>query len=704
MRHLPYLSIPISLLLATSLAAQQSGVIVNFDPAVPSIGPFPTDYLTISDSAQKTGLTVRLPMPDCSAEPSACVEVGALNELDGFHLQPRIRIKFSNPINPSTLKSGIVFVWLDNLTNEENGLGPVGRVTAINQVIYDPATNIAYAKPTEFFDQHRRYVLVVTDAVRDTVGSAVAPDPKFTACVQSPETDYCRLLQQAVGNLDGVSLPGRVVAASVFTTMSATTWLEMARDLLSQAPAAFTPVGTPFSAANIIRINVRDKPSGSRIISVPTPPGTLAGVDRIAFGTFQSPNFFDAQQRIPYTPTAKPLAMPESSNTILLHAYIPSSPMPAGGYPVILFGHSWGENSYLTPTLTASALAQAGFVVLAFNTVGHGYGPESVVEIVQQGNVVSRLAGGGRGVDLNGDGQVGSSEGCFLVWPYPVGARDCLRQTVVDLMQLEMLLRSGAAIDPSSNLKVDPDRIYFTGISFGAMFGSALLAVDPNVRAAALNVGGGSAMDNVRWGRAAFEKELAHGLVGGRTPSLLNAGANFDDNYVLRDQPVKVNSIAGAIEIQNLFDNLEWLQAPGDPLSFGPHLSLTPLPNVPAKPVLFQFAFGDLTVPNSQTSALIRSADMFQSSTFYRTDLVASALGGVLPPGYDPHVFLVDSLTNVATSRVAQAAQQQIVGFLAADGKRVPDANALLQQLIQQPLGVTVFQTLASAIETLNFP
>src|SRR5205807_77726 len=50
-------------------------VIVNFDPSTPTIGPFPTDFLTTQNSAQKTGLSIHLPMPDCTAQPSACTEV-----------------------------------------------------------------------------------------------------------------------------------------------------------------------------------------------------------------------------------------------------------------------------------------------------------------------------------------------------------------------------------------------------------------------------------------------------------------------------------------------------------------------------------------------------------------------------------------------------------------------------------------------------
>jgi uncharacterized protein (TIGR03437 family) len=683
--------------------AQQSGVIVTFDPSTPSIGPFPSDYLTTPDSTQNTGLVVQLPMPDCNAQPSECATVAALNQLDGFALQPRMVVNFSDAIDPATLQAGVLFVWLDNLTTAETGLGPSGQLTAINQVIYDPATNTAYARPNDFFDQHRRYALVVTDAVLDTMGNPVGPDPAFTACIQSPQNAYCTLLQQVVSKLGSAALPGNIVAASEFTTMSATAWLEAARDLLPQVPVGFQSAGASVKTAGITAITlnaqVADNPVAFQTFTEQIPAALLTGLDRMVFGTYQSPNFLNAGQYIPITPTAAALT-PPATNTLSFHAYIPSSPMPASGYPVVLYGHGFGDNSFLEPTLVASSFAQAGFVTMAINAVGHGYGPQSVIELAQ-GNVVVDFPEGGRGVDLNGDGQITATDGCFLTWPYPAVVRDCLRQTAVDLMQLENLVSSGTAIEPSTGLKLDPSKIYYAGDSFGGMYGAIFHALDLHVPAAVLNVGGGSPVDIARW--SPIYHSLAQEVVAQSMPSLLNAGSDYNENYVLRDQPAKVNNVAGAIDIQNLFGELAWLQASGDPLSYAPHLSLTPLPNVPAKSALFTYDLGDQSVPNPQESALIRAAGMFSNSTLYRPDLAAPVAGLIccqLPA--DSHGFLVD-LTNPATIAIADAAQQEMVGFLASDGTMIPDANAALQKLDPYPINVTIFDTPGLDLETLNF-
>lgn len=120
-------------------AASGADTIVRFDPSNPTVGPYLTDFLTVADLSQKTGRRVNLPLPDCQ-------DLALLNQLDGFNLQARIRVRFSAPVNLDTLRAGIAFAWLDNLTTEEYGLQPLGHVTPINQVIYDPATNTAYAK------------------------------------------------------------------------------------------------------------------------------------------------------------------------------------------------------------------------------------------------------------------------------------------------------------------------------------------------------------------------------------------------------------------------------------------------------------------------------------------------------------------------------------------------------------------------------
>jgi hypothetical protein len=514
-------------------------------------------------------------------------------------------------------------------------------------------------------------------------------------------------LGNALGNLTTLAAPQNVIAASLFTTMTATSWLEKARDVLPKTgPFSITRVpGGSVKTANIssvtLHAQVKANPAAFQDFTTPIPASALMGIDRVVVNTYKSPRFLNAQQYIPNTPTGSDLALPAASDDIVAHTFVPSSAMPAAGYPVIIFGHGFSENGWVSPTVVASNFAQAGFAVMAITAVGHGYGPQSTLLLTNKDGTSTTVPAGGRGVDLNGDGQILDYEGCVVSAPVPVGLRDCLRQTVADLMQLVRGIRGGALLEDASGVRLDPSRIYYAGISFGAIYGSALHAVEPGISVAALSSGGGSIVDVGRWTEAAFLHTIIRDILGGRSPSLLNNGDDFNDNYVLRNQPVKVNDVAGAIDLQNFMATMEWLQSGGDPLSYATHLALTPLPNVPVKKALFLIAVGDQTVPNPQESSLIRAAGMLSSTALFRNDLVApaaKALGQPLPA--DPHAFLVN-VTSFASTLVAGAAQQVVAGYLMANGATIPlDAvNAQARLLLR----LNLFDMPADYIENLNF-
>jgi hypothetical protein len=94
-----------------------------------------------------------------------------------------------------------------------------------------------------------------------------------------------------------------------------------------------------------------------------------------------------------------------------------------------------------------------------------------------------------------------------------------------------------------------------------------------------------------------------------RTPSLINAPGitslggvavgppQFNENFPLRDgiplrvqladgtsqdiQSPVISTVAGAIAIQNVVENIEWASEAGDPVAYAPHLRKNPLTAVP---------------------------------------------------------------------------------------------------------------------------
>src|SRR5882724_12004509 len=218
---------------------------VLFDFSSPASSPFPSDRFTVDDHDQNTGVRVKLPKPDCAIRSSDCADIDVINTLDGFNLQPRLSIPFSGPIDVSSVSSSTVF--LVRLGDVHGGRSR--HVVGINQVVWDPPTNTLHAESDEFLDQHTRYLLVVTDGVRDTARHPVRAGAfeDFVDGDRDEDDDHDRdsdrrrhrdsdrrlaaYREELRDALEDVRTRGRrIVAASVFTTQSATAVLEKIRD------------------------------------------------------------------------------------------------------------------------------------------------------------------------------------------------------------------------------------------------------------------------------------------------------------------------------------------------------------------------------------------------------------------------------------------------------------------------------------------
>lgn len=678
--------------MATTLRA--AGVTVLFNPADPATGPYPSEVLTVADSAQKTGRRINLPKTDCAADPLSCIVQPALNQLDGFNLQPRIRVRFSGAIDPATLRNAIFYVALDNLAAGERGLHKPGDLIVINEVVYDPGTFSVFAKPDTFLDQHRRYALVVTTNVRDSAGVAVGASPAFAACADNSSLPGCPRATD-FGMIAAAGIPPSTIAgASVFNTVSATAWLERARDLLPAIDPSFKR--GPVVDLSQYPTAVWHQQTGASPVAFtdqPLPFALLPGVSRIAFGTFASPSYLNAAQTIDMPGTGVPLPPVRRVEQIPFNVYLPVGPKPPAGYPVAIFGHGFGSDRLVSPAAMASSFAAAGWAVIGIDAVGHGFGPQSGVTFSGPKGTLE-VAVPGRGVPQGSAGSIGSTDGCLILVPVPVGGRDCILQTALDLNQLTRLLRSGVDLDGDGMPDLDPARVVYTGHSLGADYGAVFSAVEPTIGLAALASGGGTTVTATRMSPSFIP--LLTQYFGAVAPSLLNAGKAFNGNWPLRNEAVRVNTVKGAIEVQEAFEKVEWLSSPGEALNFAMHLKSSPLTGVPSKQVLFQFPIGDRTDPNPTESALVRSADMRDTTRIYHAEL-AYAANPAIP--VNPHAFILDLITS-ANAPIALAAQSQVIGFLVSGGATIPDPSAALAKL----LGVSgLFEAPRFLPETLNF-
>jgi dienelactone hydrolase len=648
-----------------------------FDLSSPAGAPFPTDRFTVDDPGQKTGLRVSLPKPDCAVRVSDCADLDVINTLDGFNLQPRLSIPFSGPIDVSTVSSRTVFLVK---LGHGRGSDPVG----INQIVWDPATLTLHAESDELLDQHTRYLLVVTDGVRDIDGRRVKgeafedflDDGKHGRSHGGPLGDYRKDLREA---LDRAKIDERrVVAASLFSTLSATAVMEKIRaHIKHDRPSQATMLGT-FPRADVTAIQWRRQTGADATLStsfttsfLPLPALDIVpgAVGALAFGKFESPDWENDQQFIPPIPTRTGRPEVQRVNTLYFTLFLPAGSAPAGGWPVVIFGHGFTDSKQGAPIAVASTFASHGLATIAINVVGHGGGAAGTLTIVPTSGTPVTIPDGGRGIDQDGNGTIDSTEGSSARPPRGIiGNRDGLRQTVADLMQLVRVIETGGIPGLSHR------RIYYAGQSFGGIYGVKLLALEDSIRAGVPNVPGGAIIEIARLSPS-FRPLVGFALLT-RVPSLSNAGPfaapawGFNENIPLRDQPPLINAVPGAMAIQEVIDNTEWVSQSGNPVAYAPHLRKRPLHETDPGPVIIQFAKGDMTVPNPTASAIIRAGELTDRTSFFRNDLVRAAIPTA--PA-NPHTFL----TNIATTAAIQAlqAQAQIAIFFETDGAVVVDPD-----------------------------
>ncbi len=633
---------------------------------------FPSDRLTAPDPRQSTGRRVALPLPDCASDAAGCDEVRLLNELDGFSVNPRIAVRFSGPIGLDSLTRANAFIvplWSEPLPS------PIG----LAQLVWDGESHTLYARPERYLLQARRYALVLTSKVLDDGGQPLAAagrEPLVTEAAHGVSAQGLVFKQ-----LRSLGVPRRDVAAvSVFTTQSVTAGLEQIRAVIEAAPAPelrFTlgPGGARSAYARVeldgleLRRQVSTDPAAPLDEARKLPLALVSPTDvrTIAFGRLRSKSFLTADRHIPATATRAEAPSPQGAEDVDVTVFLPAGNRPSDGWPVAIFGHGYGDDRHLVPMTVAGTLARFGFATIAMNVVGHGGGPAGTLTVLRTGRDPVPLPAGGRGIDLDGDGRIRSTEGVGTRSASSlaqINVRDGLRQTTADLMQLVRAIRRGVDVDGDGRVDLERERIYYVGQSFGGIYGTLLMAVDPLVRVGALNVAGGPIVEIAR--QSPIFRDLVVEQLKQRRPPLLNGESDFTESIPLPGEaPVRAPA-AGALDIQAYFDRAEWLSQSANPVAFAPYLKQVPLPGVGPKAVLYQWAVGDLTVPNPTTAALLRAGLLEPVSSLYRHDLVS----GLSDRFKNPHGFLA-WIASPEVYAIGRAAQEQVARFFVSGGRQI---------------------------------
>jgi Bacterial virulence factor lipase N-terminal len=654
--------------------------------------PFPSDMFTVIDVAQATGRRVNLPNPDCAARPSDCDDIETLNTLDGFGLAPRISIPFDGAIDPTTVSNDNVFVI--SRSSRLRGGEPGGEVIGINQMIWDPATLTLHVEVNEILDQYREYAVVLTEAIHDGLGRATKASHEFKHFYAYAPADYAARLHDAIAaaeTLLGVD-ESDITVASAFTTQSITPVMERIRDAIKRdvpAPANFLlgPSGertvySPTSIASMVHhLQNRVSPPGFTTSTFPLDqlelvPGSIA---TIAQGSFQSPTYLQRPSgTIPTVGTLAGVPPVQAYQTIYFSVYLPSGPKPEGGWPVMINSGA-GYRHQGTPSFVAS-FASTGVATVAIGAQGYGFGPLSTLGFSFTDGTSLTIRDPGTGYDQNGDNVIGAEEGSNASGPrqWTIAQSDTQKQTVIDLMQLVRVIELGMDVDGDGAVDLDGSRISYEGQSAGGVYGAILGALDPSVKLVTISGCCGIPPETARWNtlrRSGLGRNLSL-----RIPSLINedgltsidgvavAAPFFNENKPLRNRPIVVNTVAGAIEIQEAFEIGEWGRQSGTTSHvWTPHLRARPLAGMAPKAVAFYILKGDQNTVNPSATESLTDSGLLPYTLYYRHDLAFAQDPTILK---NPHQILFQSTSpNALVRTIARGMQAQMADFHASGGR-----------------------------------
>ncbi len=371
--------------------------------------------------------------------------------------------------------------------------------------------------------------------------------------------------------------------------------------------------------------------------------------------------------------------------------------------PMMVFHHALarGRADMLT---VADTYAEAGMVTVAIDSAKHGdrsfctSGTSGAASGCAGGATCTTTLPAGAQGDLHPPGTCGAAGfakhpvsasctgGCaaaatdgipyvsanYMISKNPFRMRDTSRQDLIDQSQLIRAIAFVPAGAPPTGhavfdhmvargVIIDPATIYYSGQSLGAMNGAAIVATNPRITKAALNVGGGPT-------------------------TMILATAPFFRPY-FEQLLVELGIEKGTSDYLKFLAVSMTVGDPAESLNYVGHLTANTLPNLlvdqtgatpqAPKKVLMQAAYCDDSVPNAFNFLFAsngRSGPLPTGASFF-------APGGTgtfqlfVSPGFDPSTFGSCSngavehgfLTDWVTPSLTANAQRDIAGFVMTD-------------------------------------
>src|SRR5690554_2383960 len=346
--------------------------------------------------------------------------------------------------------------------------------------------------------------------------------------------------------------------------------------------------------------------------------------------------------------------------TIPVMATLPEAtacPKPSTGYPVVIYQHGItvdrtagvlvGNALATSPVCTAMvAIDHTMHGVAPGNATGLTFSVDKISKGVDLSNPPTSLAGspfafflhneGVNGVNTaleglqerhNNVGKNAAQANVAMVFKNEAGAtatadvgasgdlyinlnnfartRDAMRQTVLDLMNLNASIADMDIDGDGVTGDLDSNKVYFIGHSLGGIIGTTFVAVNNDPEVQAFN------------GNLPKIQAAILGNAGGGVVKLLENSPSIGGAKILPGLQAAAGLEQGSADIEKFFGVMQAMVDSADPINF------VSAPHMQNLPILSYTAVDDLVVPNTAETATVDTAKSYLSGT----DPLVKALG-----------------------------------------------------------------------------
>ncbi len=518
-----------------------------FDPSA-GIIPFPNDFLI----NPATGL-VNIPNPD------GLDAIASVNSLDGFSTTAPMTFYLDGAPKTGTVNSDTIKV-IDLNT---------GAAIPVMFMSFDPRTGGVSMIPNSPIPPRHKIAVVVTNGVLDTNDKPIEPSQVFylmrssnslldanghsTTSVLDDQSaaalEPARLAMKPMFDfMASIGIPRTSIAvAFVFTTESIYQDFQTLRaQLAGMAPPTPAFVGQYLGDAMV----------GAFFQGVLAQTGIdfpHDSVGGVLTGAFGSPNYITNPLVGYFVKNAQ--GNFEEQNVAMI-PFIMVVPKGSGPFPVVIFQHGLTRTK-MDALAIANTFASAGLATISMDLVLHGD---------RAGDYMNNATG-----EMGPDGQLDPSGALFINLKSLRTGRDNIRQSNIDQMMMVKMLEAGVDYTGDGVPDLAPMNFVYCGQSLGSITGTNLMAIEPAVKTAVLNVPGG-----------AITMLLTHSPT---FAPIINAG--LAEEGLVADSP----------EYNQFFMMAQTVIDAADPVNYAPYVLNGDICGTP-KYILMQEAIGDTVIPN----------------------------------------------------------------------------------------------------------